>query len=38
MSMQVPFVSFLPMERELDSQLRAAFDRVFTRCWYIDGA
>lgn len=36
--MQVPFVSFLPMERELDSQLRAAFDRVFTRSWYIEGA
>ena len=36
--MQVPFVSFLPMEQELDSQLRAAFDRVFTRSWYIEGA
>ena len=36
--MQVPFVSFLPMERELDSELRAAFDRVFTRSWYIEGA
>lgn len=35
--MKVPFVSFLPMERELDSDLRAAFDRVFTRSWYIDG-
>lgn len=35
--MKVPFVSFLPMECELDSDLRAAFDRVFTRSWYIDG-
>lgn len=35
--MNVPFVSFLPMERELDADLRAAFDRVFTRSWYIDG-
>lgn len=36
-SVSVPFVSFLPMERELDSELRAAFDRVFTRSWYIEG-
>ena len=36
--MKVPFVSFLPMERELDCELRSAFDRVFTRSWYIDGA
>ena len=35
--MKIPFVSFLPMERELDSDLRAAFDRVFTRSWYIGG-
>lgn len=35
--MKIPFVSFLPMERELDSDLRAAFDRVFTRSWYIEG-
>ena len=35
--MKVPFVSFLPMERELDIDLRAAFDRVFTRSWYIGG-
>lgn len=36
--MNIPFVSFLPMERELDKDLRAAFDRVFSRSWYIDGA
>lgn len=35
--MKIPFVSFLPMERELDADLRAAFDRVFTRSWYIGG-
>ena len=35
--MKVPFVSFLPMERELNSELRNAFDRVFTRSWYIEG-
>ena len=35
--MKVPFVSFLPMERELNADLRAAFDRVFTSSWYIEG-
>lgn len=35
--MKVPFVSFLPMERELDYDLRNAFDRVFTTSWYIEG-
>ena len=35
--MKIPFVSFLPMERELDADLRSAFDRVFTRSWYIEG-
>ena len=35
--MRVPFVSFLPMERELDADLRAAFSRVFERSWYIGG-
>lgn len=34
---KVPFVSFLPMERELDSVLREAFERVYTRSWYIGG-
>jgi len=33
--MKVPFVSFQPMERELDCELRAAFDRVFARSHYI---
>ena len=35
--MKVPFVSFLPMEKELNDDLRGAFDRVFKRSWYIDG-
>lgn len=35
--MKVPFVSFLPMENELDADLRAAFERVYTRSWYIEG-
>ncbi|MBO4395443.1 MAG: DegT/DnrJ/EryC1/StrS family aminotransferase [Eubacterium sp.] len=35
--MKIPFVSFLPMERELESELRAAFDRVFSASWYILG-
>lgn len=36
--MKIPFVSFLPMETELNNELRDAFDRVFTRSWYIGGA
>jgi len=36
--MKIPFVSFLPMERELNAELRAAFERVFARSWYIGGA
>lgn len=35
--MHVPFVSFRPMERELDADLRAAFERVYQRSWYIEG-
>lgn len=35
--MNVPFVSFRPMERELDADLRAAFERVYRRSWYIEG-
>lgn len=35
--MRVPFVSFLPMERELDAELREAFERVYKRSWYIGG-
>lgn len=35
--MKIPFVTFLPMERELNGDIRSAFDRVFTRSWYIEG-
>lgn len=35
--MKVPFASFLPMERELDSELKGAFERVFKASWYIEG-
>lgn len=35
--MKVPFVSFFPIERELDSDLRGAFNRIYTRSWYIKG-
>lgn len=35
--MKIPFVSFLPMEKELNNDLKGAFDRVFTRSWYIEG-
>lgn len=35
--MKVPFVTFKPLEKELDKELRDAFDRVYTRSWYIEG-
>ena len=35
--MKVPFVSFKPLEKELDSDIRAAFARVYENSWYIDG-
>lgn len=35
--MNVPFVSFKPMEKELDAELRDAFERVYTNSWYIEG-
>lgn len=35
--MKVPFVSFIPLERELDKELRQAFERVYSRSWYIEG-
>lgn len=35
--MRIPFVSFRPMEKELNNDIRDAFERVFTRSWYIDG-
>lgn len=35
--MKIPFVTFKNLERELDTELRDAFNRVFERSWYIDG-
>lgn len=35
--MKIPFVSFLPMEKELNEDIRNAFERVFDRSWYIEG-
>lgn len=35
--MNIPFVSFLPIERELEKDIKEAFERVFTRSWYIKG-
>ena len=35
--MKIPFVSFLPMEKELNEDIRNAFERVFARSWYIEG-
>lgn len=35
--MKIPFVTFKPLERELDRELREAFVRVFDNSWYIEG-
>ena len=35
--MKIPFVSFVPMEKELSVQLFDAFHRVLDHSWYIDG-
>lgn len=35
--MRVPFVTFKPLEKELDAQLRGAFERVYENSWYIEG-
>ena len=35
--MKIPFVTFKPMEAEIDTELRDAFCRVYTRSWYIEG-
>lgn len=36
--MKVPFVSFKPLEKELNSELHSAFERVFENSWYIEGS
>lgn len=35
--MKIPFVSFIPLEKELDKELHAAFERVLDSSWYIEG-
>ena len=35
--MKVPFVTFKPLEKEMDNELRTAFERVYQRSWYIEG-
>ncbi len=35
---RVPFVSFIPMEKEWGAEIRAAFERVFAQSWYIRGS
>lgn len=35
--MNIPFVSFKKVEKELERELRMAFERVYTRSWYING-
>ena len=35
--MKIPFVTFKPLEKELDKELREAFERVYNRSWYIEG-
>lgn len=35
--MKIPFVTFKPMENELNKELMAAFERVYNRSWYIEG-
>lgn len=35
--MNIPFVTFKPLEKKIDKELRTAFNRVYTRSWYIEG-
>ena len=35
--MKVPFVSFLPIENKIKSEIQDAFQRVYANSWYIDG-
>lgn len=35
--MKIPFVTFKPLEKKLDKELREAFNRVYMRSWYIEG-
>lgn len=35
--MKIPFSSFVPLEHELEKELKDAFNRVLAASWYIDG-
>lgn len=35
--MNVPFVSFKPLEQEIYKDIKSAFERVYESSWYIDG-
>lgn len=35
--MNIPFVTFKPLEKKLDKEIRAAFERVYNSSWYIRG-
>jgi dTDP-4-amino-4,6-dideoxygalactose transaminase len=35
--LKIPFVTFKPLEKELDRELRAAFECVYNSSWYIKG-
>ena len=35
--MKVPFSDFRPLEKEIESKLKVAFERVLTNSWYIKG-
>ena len=35
--MNIPFMSFKPLENELNNQIKEAFLRVYERSWYIQG-
>lgn len=35
--MKVPFVTFRPLEKELNVELHEAFERVLSNSWYIEG-
>lgn len=35
--MRVPFVTFKPLEKEINTEIKSAFERVYERSWYIEG-
>ena len=35
--MKIPFVTFVPLEKELDKDIHGAFERVLNASWYIEG-